>query len=166
LTSADAVHAEVEALFARIRERQPNAHVDGVLVQRMVTGGHETIAGVTRDRMFGPLVMFGLGGIYVEALHDVVFRVAPIDAREADAMVEGIRGARILHGIRGQPPADRAALVNVLRRLAQLASDIPEILELDINPLLAREDGAVAADARIRVGRPVADREPTAWSTA
>lgn len=154
VASAEDVQREVDALFTRIRERQPDAHVDGVLVQRMVAGGHETIVGITRDRMFGPLVMFGLGGIYVEALHDVVFRVAPIDDREAGGMVEGIRGARLLHGIRGQPPADRAALVDVLRRIAQLAADIPEIQELDINPLVALESGAVAADARVRVGAP------------
>jgi acetyltransferase len=153
LRDADAARDAVADMFARIRQRSPDARVQGVLVQHMVEGGHETIAGVTHDPLFGPLVMFGLGGIYVEALRDVVFRVAPFDDAEAAAMVDGIRAAAILRGIRGRPAADRPALAAVLRRLSQLAADFPEIEEMDVNPLIAFESGAVAVDARVRIRR-------------
>jgi acyl-CoA synthetase (NDP forming) len=123
-----------------------------MLVQQMAHGGCETIAGVTRDPSFGPLVMFGLGGIFVEALRDVVFRMAPVDDAEAMRMIIALRGAKLLDGMRGAPPMDRAALVSVIRRVGQLAVDFPEIAELDVNPLLAREHGALALDARIRIG--------------
>jgi len=150
--------AEVRDAFVRMTDEVcrhvAGARVDGVLVQRMVRGGRETIAGVTRDRLFGPLVMFGLGGILVEALRDVVFRLAPLSTTDAREMVGGIRGAAILAGIRGEPPADRDALVDAVRRVAQLAVDFPEIEEMDVNPLLAFANGAVAVDARIRVAVP------------
>ncbi|MDF2771590.1 MAG: succinyl-CoA synthetase subunit alpha, partial [Geminicoccaceae bacterium] len=146
---------EVREAFTRMMDdvcaRSPGAHVDGVIVQRMVRGGRETIAGVTRDRLFGPLVMFGLGGILVEALRDVVFRLAPLGTRDAKEMVAGIRGAAILKGVRGEPPADRDALVDAIRRVAQLAVDFPEIEEMDVNPLLAFERGTIAIDARFRI---------------
>jgi acetyltransferase len=145
--------AEAEQGYARIIERvgraAPDASVTGVLVQRMHGGGRELIAGMTRDRLFGPLVMFGLGGIYVETLRDVAFRIAPIGLSEARDMVRGIRGASILGAVRGQPAVDVNALVSVLRRISQIAVDFPEIAELDANPLLAFEDRAVAVDARV-----------------
>jgi acetyltransferase len=150
-----ATPGEVRDAFAHMVDdvcnHAPGARVDGVLVQRMVRGGRETITGVTRDRLFGPLVMFGLGGILVEALRDVVFRLAPLGTRDAKEMVMGIRGAAILSGIRGEPPADREALVDAVRRVAQLAVDFPEIEEMDVNPLLAFERGAIAVDARFRI---------------
>ena len=127
----------------------PQATIEGVLVQRMVPGGRETIAGVSRDRAFGCLVMFGLGGIYVEALRDVVFRIAPIGPLEIHDMMKGIRGVAILEGVRGAAPVDFAALGDALQRVAQLALDFPEILELDVNPLLAFPQGVLAVDARI-----------------
>ena len=134
-----------------VGRRAPNAELDGVLVQPMVRGGLETIVGVSRDRLFGPLVMFGLGGIYVEALRDVVFRVAPISSLDARDMLDGIRGTPILAGMRGRPGVDRDALVDVLRRVSQLAIDFPDIEELDLNPLLAFETRVVAVDARVRL---------------
>lgn len=147
--------AELRSAYARVmqsvRERRPAARITGVLVQRMVTAGRETIVGITRDAKFGALVMFGLGGMFVEAMRDVVFRVAPIDDVEAATMIEGIRGAQILRGMRGEPGVDRAALADAVRRIAQLANDFPEILELDVNPLLAFASGAVAADARVTI---------------
>ena len=127
----------------------PQATIDGLLIQRMISGGRETISGVTRDAAFGPLVMFGLGGIYVEALRDVVFRIAPLTALDVHDMLKGIRGVAILEGVRGEPPADFAALGDVVRRVAQLALDHEDIAELDINPLLAFPQGAVAVDARV-----------------
>jgi acetyltransferase len=142
--------AAVEMLDA-VRQRAPEAIVDGILVQRMIQGGRETITGITRDPAFGPLVMFGLGGVFVEAIRDVVFRIAPIRPLDAHDMVRAIRGVAILDGVRGAPPVDFAALVDVLLRLSQLALDVPEIAELDINPLLAFADGVVAVDARVLV---------------
>ena len=143
--------AAYEAMTRDVAARVPNAAIRGALVQHMVTGGIETIVGVSRDRVFGPLVMFGLGGIYVEALRDVVFRVAPVGALDAHDMVDGIRGAPILAGMRGRPVVDRAALADVLGRVSQLATDFAEIEELDLNPLLAFETGVVAVDARVRL---------------
>ena len=129
----------------------PNALIAGVLVEEMVTGGCETIVGMTRDAAFGPLVMFGLGGVLVEALHDVVFRIAPIGDVDACAMLTSIRGAKLLDGIRGAPAADRRSITSVIQRVGQLAMDFPEIGELDVNPLLALPDRAVALDARVAI---------------
>jgi acetyl coenzyme A synthetase (ADP forming)-like protein len=140
-----------DEMFAEMRVAAPAARVDGVLVQAMVRGECETIIGVARDPSFGPLVMFGLGGIFVEVLQDVVFRIAPIDDTEAAAMLDAIRGSRMLNGVRGAQPADRVALVAALRRIAQLAADCPEIVELDVNPFVALASGAIAVDARVRL---------------
>jgi acetate---CoA ligase (ADP-forming) len=129
----------------------PGASVEGLLVQRMVSGGRELIAGATRDPLFGPLVMFGLGGIYAEALRDVVFRIAPLSNADAEDMINGIRARKIIDGMRGQPPVDRAALSDVLRRVSRLASDVAEIAELDLNPLLGFDTGVVAVDARVKL---------------
>ena len=149
LTDDEEVEDGHARIMASVQERWPGAEVSGVLVQRMVRGGRELIAGMTRDRLFGPLVMFGLGGIYVEALRDVTFGIAPFGDREARDMVAGIRGASMLGAVRGQKAVDVEAIVSVLRRIAQLAVDFPEIAELDLNPLLAFETGAVAVDARV-----------------
>ena len=138
-------------LVTHVEEHAPEARLTGVLVQHMATieGGRETIAGIARDPDFGPLIMFGLGGVYVEALRDVVFRIAPIDARQAGCMLDLLRGAAALGAIRGHPPVDKNALANVLQRLSQLALDFPEVIELDINPLIAHPHGVIAVDARV-----------------
>lgn len=146
--AADAEDA-YQRIIKTVQRTAPAAEISGVLVQHMVRGGRELIAGMTRDRLFGPLVMFGLGGIYVEALRDVTFRIAPIGDAEARDMITGIRGASMLGAVRGQPAVDLDALVTVLRRISQLAVDFPEIAELDVNPLLAFPDRAVAVDARV-----------------
>ena len=125
------------------------AVVEGILVQQMVRGGREMIVGFARDPLFGPLLMFGLGGVYVEALGDVVFRMAPIHAIDAHDMLRGIRSVRILEGVRGAPPVAFGALAEILMRLSQLSIDLDDILEVDVNPLLAFPDGAVAVDARV-----------------
>jgi acetyl coenzyme A synthetase (ADP forming)-like protein len=132
-----------------VARHAPQATIEGILVQQMVRGGRETITGVTRDPAFGPLVMFGLGGVYVEALGDVIFRIAPLGPLDAHDMLKGIRGVAILDGIRGAAPVDFAALADVLQRVSQLAVDFPEIDELDINPLLAFPNAVMAVDARI-----------------
>lgn len=127
--------------------------VDGWLVQEMAKGGHEVIFGITTDPRFGPLLMFGLGGKYVEVFQDVRFGVLPLGTADARDMIRGIRGYRLLEGVRGEPGADQDLLVEVLLRLAQLAQRHPGIRELDINPFLAGPDrnSARAVDARIRV---------------
>lgn len=148
------LHDAHATMLRSVATRVPGARITGVLLQPMVRGGRETIVGLSREPGFGPLVMFGLGGIFVEALGDVVFRLAPIDDVEARGMLRAIRGARLLDAARGQPAVDRAALADALRRLAQLGHDFPEVAELDANPLLAREHGVLALDARVRIARP------------
>ncbi|MBN1873069.1 MAG: acetate--CoA ligase [Anaerolineae bacterium] len=129
----------------------PGARVWGCQVQEMVQGGREVLLGMSRDPQFGPLVAFGLGGIYVEALKDVSFRIAPFSPREADEMIREIRAYPLLEGVRGEAPADHMAMVDALLRISQLVTDFPEILELDINPLMVFEQGrgAMAIDMRL-----------------
>jgi acetyl coenzyme A synthetase (ADP forming)-like protein len=127
----------------------PEAPISGVLVQPMVKGGRELIAGMTRDPSVGPMLMFGLGGTLVEVLGDVIFRLAPINRLDAADMVRGFRAHKLLEGVRGAPPAGLGALEDVLLRLSRLTLDCPEIAELDLNPLLAFPDGALAVDARV-----------------
>jgi acetyl coenzyme A synthetase (ADP forming)-like protein len=152
--------AEVRQAFEEIhdrlmRDKQLDA-MEGVLVQPMVSGGTEVLAGVTQDPLFGPLVAFGLGGVHVEILGDVCFRVTPLTDHDAGEMVRGIRGSRLFAGYRGNPPADVAALEDLLLRLSRLAEGVPEISELDLNPVFALPpgEGCRIVDARIRV-RPV-----------
>jgi len=153
LNSPDAVQDAYIEMVARVSATVPTARIQGVLIQEQVRGGREVILGMARDPQFGPLVMFGLGGIYVEALRDVAFRVAPLTRADADSMIREIRAFPILQGVRGEPPADLAALAEDLLRLSQLAVDMPAIAEIDINPLIVRPagKGTVALDARIRL---------------
>ena len=151
LTTPVEVATSAAEMIDAVTRALPHAHLTGLLVQRMVIGGRETIVGMSRDPSFGPLLMFGLGGIYVEALKDVVFRLAPILPLDAHDMVRSIRGVALLDGIRGAAPVDFAALTDVLLRVSQLAIDHPEIVELDVNPLLAFPKGVKAVDARVLV---------------
>lgn len=149
---------QVRQAFEEIRERMKKDgaldDMDGVLVQPMVAGGVELMAGMTRDPLFGPLIAFGLGGIHVEILGDVRFRLAPLTDHDATGMVREIRSYRLLEGLRGQPPADVKAIEDVLLRVSHLVESIPEITELDLNPVFALPpgQGCVIADARIKVG--------------
>jgi len=151
LKDAEAVAQGFQAIDASVRRFFPNAAIQGIAVQEMVLGGKEVILGMTRDPQFGPLLMFGLGGIYVEVLKDVAFRVAPIGPDEAEGMIREIRSFPLLRGVRGEKASDLAAVVDALCRLSQLCVDFPEILELDVNPLLVKPEGegAVAIDARL-----------------
>lgn len=153
ITGAEQVADTFDLIMLRSQRYMPNAEVRGVLVQEMVRGGKEVILGMSRDPQFGPLVMFGLGGIYVEVLKDVAFRVAPLDRRQAQGMLQEIRAAALLGGVRGEPPADTEAIIEALLRLSQLVSDFAEIVEMDVNPLAALEPGrgVVAIDARITI---------------
>jgi acetyl coenzyme A synthetase (ADP forming)-like protein len=149
LTKPGQVRAAGADVAVSLARTLPRARLSGLLVQKMVSGGRETIVGMSRDPAFGPLVMFGLGGVYVEALKDVVFRVAPLSPLDAGDMLRGIRGLAVLDGIRGAAPVAFPALADVLLRVSQLALDHPEIREVDINPLLAFPEGVCAVDARI-----------------
>jgi acetyl coenzyme A synthetase (ADP forming)-like protein len=128
---------------------------EGVVIQPMISGGVETIIGVTDDRLFGPLIGFGLGGIHVEIMKDVHFRVAPLTDRDADELLHEVRGYKLLEGYRGHPAADIDALRDVLLRIARLAEEVPEIAELDLNPVIALPpgNGCRIVDARIRVAK-------------
>ncbi len=152
LRTAEEVGIEYDAMVNRVRKARPEAEIRGVLLQPFVRGGRETIIGGTTDPTFGPLLMFGLGGVYVEALKDVAFRVHPLTDLDAHQMVRSIRGYRVLEGMRGEPPSDRDAIADVIQRVSQLMGENPAIEELDINPFLVQERGGVALDARIRVG--------------
>jgi 4-hydroxybutyryl-CoA synthetase (ADP-forming) len=146
---------ELKNSFRTIMENAPkyksDAKIKGVLVQEMVKSAKETILGASQDPTFGPVIMFGLGGIYVEVLKDVVFRIVPIDEQEATNMVESIKTIKLLKGVRGEKSSDLAAIADSLQRLSQLVVDFPEIKEFDINPLLVLEEGkgARVVDARI-----------------
>jgi acyl-CoA synthetase (NDP forming) len=138
-----------DEMLNRVQKATPDAPLDGFLLQRMVVGGREVILGGKRDPSFGPVVMFGLGGVYVEVFDDVSFRVAPLTREDAEEMIAEVKGNRLLRGIRGEKPADVEAVVDCLLRLSQLLQDFPAIAEVDINPLIVLEKGAVAVDARM-----------------
>jgi 4-hydroxybutyryl-CoA synthetase (ADP-forming) len=149
--SDDELRSAFRAIMESAKKYKADAKIKGVLVQEMVKNAKETILGASQDPTFGPVIMFGLGGIYVEVLKDVVFRVAPIDEREAAKMVESIKTIKLLKGVRGERPSDVKAISDSLQRLSQLVTDFPEIKEFDINPLLVLEEGkgARVVDARI-----------------
>jgi acetate---CoA ligase (ADP-forming) len=153
MTEADVKKAYSE-LISQVKASKAGVKIWGVLIQEMVRNGKETILGMKRDPHFGPLLMFGLGGIYVEVFRDVVFRLAPIRELGARNMIEGIKGIKLLRGYRGEAPSDTEAIVQSLERLSQLVIDFPEIDEMDINPLivLPAGSGARVVDARILIG--------------
>ncbi len=154
LRNAPAVTAAFEDMMERITSAYPDAKLDGVLVQPMMTGGRELILGGRQDPQFGPVVMVGLGGIFVEIFEETAVRVAPISRREAEEMLYSLKGAQIMRGARGNKPLDVEAVINALLHLSQLLTEFPQIQELDINPLrvLHEGDGCRALDARIILG--------------
>lgn len=145
-----------ERILASARAYDPGARIDGVQVQQLVGAGHEVIIGAVTDPTFGKLVAFGLGGVLVEVLKDVTFRLAPVSGEEALGMLDDIKAAQVLRGARGAEPADRDALAALIERVGRLVSDFPEIVEVDLNPVFADANGAVAADVRILIGEPPA----------
>jgi acyl-CoA synthetase (NDP forming) len=151
LRNAPAVAEAFEDMMRRIHEAYPKTKLDGALVQPMVTGGRELILGGRQDPQFGPVVLVGLGGIFVEILSEVAVRVAPITRHEAAEMIDELRGSQILRGARGNKRSDIESVVEALLRMAQLLTDFPEIQELDINPLRVFHEagGCTALDARI-----------------
>jgi acetate---CoA ligase (ADP-forming) len=159
LESAAAVAVAVETLVERLHK--VGARLDGILLQRQVSGGLEALVGVTTDPTFGPLVVCGLGGTLVEVLHDVAFRLPPVSDIDAAEMLAALRASRLLDGYRGTPPADRQALVSVILRISALVESIPELRELDLNPVkvLPPAQGAIVVDGRMRLEPPLAPEQ-------
>ncbi|NIM94296.1 MAG: CoA-binding protein [Anaerolineales bacterium] len=153
LNDAPSVEHGYRELMERVAVSEPRIKVEDVMIQRMIPSGQEVIIGVVRDPQFGPLVMFGSGGVEVEELKDVAFCLAPLSEKEAEDMLEETWAGRKLHGFRGAPPADRQAVIDTLVRLGQLAIDVPQIEEIEVNPLrvFAKGEGVSALDVRIRV---------------
>jgi len=149
-TASEAENAYAK-IMSSVKERRPDARLKGVLVRKMIPAGEEVILGVKRDPAFGAVLMFGLGGIFVEILKDITFRIAPLGCKDADEMIAGIKAFPLLNGARGRTPRDTGSIANVLLRLSQLASDCPQIQELDINPLIVLNagEGCFVADAKI-----------------
>ena len=149
LNSAEAVEKAYGELLAAVKKMRPGARVDGVLVSKMALPGLEVIAGMNRDPQFGPVILFGLGGIMVEIFQDVSLRLLPLSQDEALAMIREIKGYGLIAGYRGRPPVDESALADCILAVARIAEDHPEITEIDLNPVFAYPDGILVADARI-----------------
>ena len=144
-----------DSIMSSCRAYDPNADIRGALVTPMAKKGTEVIIGVSRDPIFGPVLMFGLGGIFVEILKDVAFRAIPLSQLDAESMVDQLKARKVLEGARGEPPADKAALVDLLLKVSGIVSAYPQISELDLNPVIAYPDGYAAVDARIIINRSV-----------
>ncbi|MGW3513223.1 acetate--CoA ligase family protein [Streptomyces sp. NPDC000994] len=149
LHTADEVRAAFDRIVANAKKYDPKARITGVQVQQMLPPGQEVIIGAVTDPTFGKVVAFGLGGVLVEVLKDVTFRLAPVAEDEAASMLDSIGAAEILRGVRGAPAVDRGALAEQIRRVSQLVTDFPEIAEVDLNPVIATPEGALAADIRV-----------------
>ena len=153
LTNATEVKQACNDMYRRLEEENQQSALVGFLIQPMISDGTEVMIGVTTDPLFGPLIGFGLGGIHVEVLRDIVFRISPLTDIDANAMIKGIKGYRLLEGFRGAAPADINGLKMMLLRISRLVEECPEIAELDLNPIRARETdkGCIILDARIRL---------------
>jgi acetyl coenzyme A synthetase (ADP forming)-like protein len=149
--SAEEAARAFDTIVANAKNYKADADILGVQVQQMIKGGQEVIIGAVTDGSFGKLVAFGLGGVLVEVLKDITFRLAPATQEQAFSMLDGIQAAEMLKGVRGSDPVDRNALANLIVRVSELVSDFPEIAEMDLNPVFASKDGAIAADVRIVV---------------
>src|SRR6201996_5433417 len=147
--SADEAAKGFATIVESARKYDPKAEIQGVQIQQMLSGGHEVIIGAVTDPAFGKLVAFGMGGVLVEVMKDITFRLAPATADDALSMLDGIQAAEILRGVRGAKPVDREALASMIQRVSALVADFPEIAELDLNPVFATEKGATAADVRV-----------------
>jgi acetyltransferase len=155
LVDSEAVRQAFNQIYDSALTQVEEEEIEGIIVRPMIPNGHEVILGLNHDPIFGPILMFGLGGIYVEAFKDVTFRVAPIQESTAYEMVRELKTSSILAGLRGKPPCDMASIEESLKRLSQLAIECPGIRELDINPMIVHQDGdgCHIADIRIRVGK-------------
>ncbi len=149
LKNVESVKEAFKQILANVRKHSPKAHIAGVLVQEMAPASTEVIVGAIKDPQFGPALMFGLGGIFVEVLKDVTFRIAPVSEDEAREMITEVRAYPLLKGYRNTPPADVDAIVKIILKTSKLVVEHPEIKELDLNPIMVYEKGAKTVDARI-----------------
>ncbi|MCX5845829.1 MAG: acetate--CoA ligase family protein [Deltaproteobacteria bacterium] len=154
LDSPEAVRSAFTDIIQNAKFHRPDANIHGVLIYRMVPEGVELVIGATFSRQFGHAVMFGLGGIFVEVTSDVVFRMVPLTKEESLDMIQEIRGRKILGNFRGKPAVDVNAVADIIQKLSALLTDHPEILEVDMNPVIASESGAIVVDARMAIGEP------------
>jgi len=151
LKDRNELNAAFEDIVSSAKQAVPDANITGIAVQNMVPDGTEVIVGMTTDPQFGPVMMFGLGGIMVELLKDVSFRVVPLTERDAAQMIREIKGSVVLEGVRGGTPVDKVALCDAILKVAKFVEMHPEVQELDLNPMIAYPDGLIAVDARILV---------------
>jgi len=154
VANATQVGKAYSEIMSSIKEKYPNAAIQGLAIQRMAPPGLEVIVGMSKDVQFGPVLMFGLGGILVEVLKDVSFRIVPLTRRDAAEMIREIKGYPLLEGYRGQEPADISALEELIVKVSQFVDQNPEMKELDLNPIFAYRDRAIAVDARIILETP------------
>ncbi len=149
ISNAEEARNAFETIMKNVKEKAPNAKIEGVLIEEMIQGGHEVIIGGLRDNTFGPLVMFGgVGGIFVELFEDVSFRLAPVNHAEALEMIKETRGYKILQGYRGMPPGDLDGLADLIVKISMIMDKHSEILELDLNPVRVFSDRVVVLDAK------------------
>jgi len=152
LKTSKQVGKAYDDILKAIKKQYPEAKIQGVAVQKMARPGVEVIIGMSKDAQFGPVIMFGLGGVLVEILKDVSFRIVPLAQRDAREMIREIKGYPLLEGYRGQEPVDVANLEELILKVSNFVEQNPEVEELDLNPIFAYSDGAVAVDARIILG--------------
>jgi len=145
----DGVRSVFEEISQSVANKAPQAEIDGIAIQSMVPQGTEVIVGSTTDEQFGPVMMFGLGGVFVEILEDVAFRIVPLEPKDASDIVREIKGFPLLNGARGREKADIDSLENLILKVSNLVDENPEIAELDLNPIFAYSDGVVAVDAHV-----------------
>lgn len=148
VNSAGEVRENFSSLTASVLDRLPNAKIHGILITKMVSG-RELIIGSTRDPQFGPLLMFGLGGIFVEVFRDISYRIAPIEPLDAEEMIGELRGRKLLEGFRGASGINKESLISTLVKISDMLADLEQIKEMDLNPVFGNEEGVLVADGRI-----------------
>ena len=153
LNKSKQVEVAYDEIISAVMQKYPEAIIDGVSVQKMAKPATEVIVGMTKDAQFGPVIMFGLGGILVELLKDVSFRIVPLEKEDVQGMIHEIKGYPLLEGYRGREPVDISILEEILLKISRFVDHCPEIKELDLNPIFAYKDGAVVVDARVVLER-------------
>ncbi len=149
LSNVSEVRKAYDEILKKVKKQYPGAVIHGISVQKMLRPGTEVIVGTSKDPQFGPVIMFGLGGVFVELLKDVSFRVIPVERKDAQEMIKEIKGYPLLQGYRGKEPADISSLVNIILKISRFIEENPQIKELELNPIFAYRNRAVAIDARI-----------------
>ena len=159
VASAAEVRRGFDELVKNAKRYRKNAAIQGIQVQQMLKGGHEVMVGAVTDPSFGKMIAFGLGGVLVEVMKDITFRLAPVGKKEALSMLDSVSAAEVLRGVRGQKSVDRAAVADLICRVSKLVNDFPEIQEIDLNPIFATDKGAKAVDVRIVIGESLKERK-------